>query len=618
MQVDSKYGIIPDTEAQILSNYLSFFQNVFPNANSPDDPTYVIASICSYFDELNQSALEGLWNTKNSDTASGIGLDILANTVLNLFRKSITPSTCILKIVVQNLLSFCDIQIDVTVASAQQIPANWVVSGSVSPSPAYTPLVAFDIPSSGVYTVRVYSTDVTTAVPIAAFNAGAAVPNITFITVSNPGIATLGSLVIPPTWAVTASTITNSPVYTPNQYYTYTANGTYYLLLYSNDILTDINIGKLNTFTQINNLNPTPAPMIASITNLNPNVLGLPAESDAQFAQRRRYYLNIEGQTYFGLEKVILNIGAPALKSVFVSETITETYTPSIMIIQITVTYVATPIDIPVNWTVYGTAVPSPLYKTNSSYSYSASGTYYIPVFSTDATTAIPIGDITSGDVITGVSGVTNVSPAIFETTIGLGQRGYTVYLNYPALGAGGTFDLQDIYLQQIASACFEYHPLGTQFYSGGAGNTTFTVRTPYSGYTSEVILNPLVISEATVTLTLVYNVDPEDAGFSNGIFPVNLITGTALKTQLIDLINAYFNSKTLPTDLVFSINELSELIQAAYTGIVSLNTSTVPFTLGTISPSATGRVFLRRPIGYVFNLTDANFTFNAVNKDSL
>jgi len=54
MQVDSKYGIIPDTEAQILSNYLSFFQNVFPNANSPDDPTYVIASICSYFDQLNQ------------------------------------------------------------------------------------------------------------------------------------------------------------------------------------------------------------------------------------------------------------------------------------------------------------------------------------------------------------------------------------------------------------------------------------------------------------------------------------------------------------------------------------------------------------------------------------
>jgi hypothetical protein len=615
MQVDSKYGIIPDTQKQILDNYLSFLKNVFPNANSPDDPTYVIASICSYFDELNQSALEALWNTKNSDTASGIGLDILSNTVLNLFRKSLTPSSCVLKIVVQNLLSFCDIQIDVTVASPQTIPIGWAVSGTVSPSPAYASLTALSIPSSGVYTIRLYSTDVSTIVPISAFNAGTAVPGVTFITVSNPGQNVLGTLVIPTDWAVTASSIPKSPIYTPNQYYTYTANGTYYLLLYSTDILTDINIGQLNTFTQINNINPTPAPMIASITNLNPNVLGSPAESDAQFAARRRYYLNIEGQTYYGLEKVILNINAPALKSVFVSETITDNYNASICIIKITVTVTSGSVVIPINWTVYGTAVTLAPYKTQEAFSFTSSGEYYIPVFSIDGSTAIPIGNFTSGDVITGVVVNGNLDPAILNTTIGLGQRGYTIYLNYPAIGPGVTFDIQDVYLQQIASACFEYHPLGTQFYSGGAGNTNFTVKTPYSGYIANVILNPLIISEATVHLTLVYNVDPEDAGFSNGIFPVNLITGGVLKTQLIDLINAYFNSKTLPTDLVFSINELSELIQAEYTGIVALNSGTVPFTFGTISPSTSNVVFLRRPIGYVFNLTDANFNFNAVNK---
>jgi hypothetical protein len=616
MQVDQNYGIIPDTEDQILENYLSFFQNVFPNANSPDDPAYVIASVCSYFDSLNQAALEALWNSKNSNTASGIGLDILANTVLNLFRKSLTPSTCVVKIVIQNLLSFCDIQINVTVTSPQTLPIGWAVSGSVSPSPAYATLATTSIPSSGVYTVRVFSVDVSTIVPISAFNAGAAVSGITFITVSNPDVATLGSITIPPDWSVSASNIPNSPIYTPNQFYNFKTNGTYYLLLYSQNILTNVNIGQLNLFSQINNQNPTPAPMIANVTNLAPNVLGKPAESDAQFSQRRRYYLNVEGQSYYGIEKVILNINAPALKSVFVSETITNDYNPSIMIIRITVTVTSTPIDIPVNWTVYGSATPFPLYKTNSTYSYSISGNYYIPVFSTDSTTSIPIGNITIGDAVTGVSGVTNISPAIFETTVGLGQRGYTVYLNYPTLGAGNTFDLQDIYLQQIASACFEYHPFGTQFYSGGSGNTTFLVNTPYSGYTSQVILNPLIISEVTVTLTLVYNVNPQDAGFSNGIFPSNLITGTALKTQLIDLINGYFNSKTLPTDLVFSINELSELIQSAYTGIVSLNSGTVPFTFGTISPSASGLVFLRRPIGYVFNLIDANFNFNAINKD--
>lgn len=621
MQVDAKYGIIPDTQAQILANYLSFFQNVFPDANSPDDPTYVIASTCAYFDSLNQNALEVLWNSINANTANGLGLDVLANTTLNLFRRPLMPSTCIIQLVVQNLLSYCDILIDVTVSSPQTLSSGWAVSGSVSPSPAYATLQNYAIPSSGTYTVRVFSTDVTTEVAIGDFNAGASSSGITFVSVSNPGEAILGSLVIPADWAVTASTLNPSPVYTPNQVYTYKANGTYYLLLYSSDILTNVNIGQLNTFPQINNLAPTPQPMIAGIYNANPNILGKPPESDEQFSIRRRYFLNVEGETYYGLENVINNLNIPALRSLFIRETITDTYNSSFAIIKVTITYTGTPVVIPVGWAVYKSSgpFPSPDYKTLGSYTFSTSGTQYIPVFSTDGSTPVGIGGFTSGDVVTGVTFVGNLDPAILNATIGLGQRGYTVYLGYPLNGPGGTtFDTQDIYLQQIASACFKYHPLGTQFYSGGSGATTFDVRTPYSGYTSSVILNPLQISEATVTLTLIYNADPEDAGFSNGIFPIQYILDGSLKIRILNIINNYFNSKTLPTDLVYSITELSELIQTSFAGIVALSSPTVPFTFGTISPSASDLLFLRRPLGYTFNLLDSNFSFTATNKDLL
>lgn len=617
MQVDSKYGIIPDSQTQILSNYLSFFQDVFPNATSPDDPVYVIATICSYFDKNIQLAIQAMWNAKNSNTANGLGLDILANTVLNLFRKGLTPSTVVLEIVVQNLLSYCDIEIDVTVGSSQTIPTNWTVTGSVSPSPAYKTLQSYSIPTSGTYTIRVFSTDTLTEVPIGAFNAGDAVSGITFNSVTNDGSAILGKLVIPPDWQVTASAINPSPIYTPRQAYTYTANGTYYMLIYSDDIITNVASGQLNTFTNYQNNNPTPANMIASVTNPSPNVLGKPVESDAEFSARRRYYLNIEGQTYYGLEKVILNINAPALNSVFVEEVINDTYNASICIIKLTVTVSSGSVVIPIGWTATGPVTTAP-YQTQSAYTYTVSGTYYIPVFSTDISTPVDIGDFTGGDPVTGVVVDGNLDPAILGTTVGLGQRGYKVYLDYPQNGSGGTFDLQDIYLQKIASACFEYHPLGTQFYSGGAGATTFIVNTFYSGYTASVILNPLQISEATVVLTLVYNVDPQDAGFSNGIFPPELLIGSTLKTQLLNLINGYFRSKTLPTDLVYSINELTQLIQAKYTGIVALSSPTTPFTFGTISPSTSDQLFLRRVPGYVYNLSDANFTFTAVNKDDL
>lgn len=618
MQVDSNYGIIPDTQDEIFQQYLTLLQNVFPNANSPDDPTYVQAFVASTFDSNNQNALQILANAVNSNTASGLGLDILASTILNLFRKKLTPSKCIIKFDVQNLLSYNDITINVTIASPPKtIPIGWAVSGGVSPSPAYATLSSYVLAASGTYVIRVFSTDITTVVPIGNVTAGAAVSGITFNSVTNLGAATLGQLVIPANWAVTASTLGNTPVYTPNQSYVYKTTGTKYMLVYSDDILTNINALALNTYPQINNLNPTPAPMIANLSNPAANVLGVNAESDAQFSARRRYYLNIEGQTYYGLEKVILNLQVPALNSLFINEVINDSYTPSIMIISVTITYSGTPVVIPVNWTVYKGAgpFPSPNYKTNAAYTYNASGTEYIPVFSTDATTAVNIGAITSGDAITGVSGVTNVSPAIFDTTIGLGQRGYEVFLDYPLNGPGGTtFDTQDIYLQQIASACFTYHPLGTQFYDAGSG-TTFTVNTPYSGYTASVVLNALQISEATVTLTLTYNDNPQDAGFNNGIFPPELLSGSTLKTQLLNLINTYFRSKTLPTDMVYTITELSELIQAAYNGIVALSSPTAPFVFGTISPSSSNQLYLRRPIGYVFNLTDSNFNFTAASK---
>lgn len=614
MQVDPSYGIIPDSQDQILQNYLSFFSDVFPNATSPNDPTYVIASACSLFDKRIQDALQVLSNNVNSNTAKGLGLDILANTILNLYRKKLTPSTCVIKFDVQNLLSYCDVTIDVTIASPPKtVPVNWTVTGTVSPSPAYKTLSTYTLAASGTYVIRVFSTDLTTNIPIAGFNAGDAISGVTFNSVSNLGPGVLGELVIPADWAVTASTLNPSPTYVPGQAYVYNTLGTKYMLVYSSNLTTNLNALQLNTFPQINNLNPTPAPMIDNLSNPNPNVLGDPPEDDAQFSARRRYYLNIEGQTYYGLEKVILNIGAPALNSVFVAETITNSFNSSILILKVNITYSGSPVVIPIGYGVTvstGTPPTSP-YVTQSAYTFITSGPQYIPLFSPDITNQVGIGEVTGAVTpVTGVTVVGNLDPSILGVTVGLGQRGYTVYLDYPLNGPGGTtFDTQDVYLQKIASACFEYHPLGTQFYSGGSGATTFVVNTPYGSYTSNVILNPLQVEQVTVNLTLTYNTDPQKAGYNGAIFTANLAT---LKQNLLNLINEYFRSKTLPTDLVYTITELSELIQNAYTGIVALSSPTQPFVFGTISPSASNLLFLTRTPGYVFNLTNVNFNFTA------
>jgi hypothetical protein len=611
MQVDGNYGILPDTQQQILDNYLAQLQNTFPNANNPDDPVFAIATVNAYFDNLIESALKALWNSKNANTASGLGLDILANTVLNLYRRSLQPSSVVAKFTVQNLLSYVDVVIVVTVASAQTIPSGTTVTGTVTPSPLYATSAAVSIPVSGTYTIRVYSTDITTAVGIGDINAMGAVAGITYTSVTNPGPNVFGSLTIPADWAWSSSVLTTSPTYTPRQAYTYTTNGDKYVLLYSDNLSVSLENGQLNVYTNYQNAKGDNL-IAAGGYNPQANMLGKPAESDSQFAARRRYYLNVEGQTYYGIEKAIQNLNVPALQSVFVEEVISTSYTASILLVNVSVTYSGSSVIIPVNWAVTTTPTASPTYQTVQSFTFNASGTYTIPLFSTDNATVIPIGGVTGFTPVTGVTAVANTARNVLDTTIDLGQRGYRVYLEYPTLGAGGGFDINDIYLQQIASVCYEYHPLGTNFYGGVTGSTTFTVNTPYSGYTGSVILSPFQTKEVTCDLVLVYNLSPDDAGFSGGVFTANLAT---LKEQIRKIINDYFLSKTLPSDLVYTVSELSEIIYNTYTGIVALSSDTVPFTLGTVSPATSGKLWLRREIGYTFHLSDANFNFSSVPK---
>lgn len=712
MQVDgTTYGIIPDTFNTILSNYLNPLQNTFPNATSINSPIYALAYVIATQDQLLQAALTSLWNAINANTSQGLGLDILASTVLNLTRNALIPSSCGITVTLGPIYSTVQIQITVTAVGGSPpyyIPNGWEVSGTVSPSPAYEyDGPNFAIGSTGVYYLTLQSTDTTTAVPASAFNSGTAVSGLTF-TVTNPAPANVGTFTIPTTWQVTASSLgSNSPVYSPNSPETFTSAGTYNFIVYSQDINTPINPTQLNSPSS--NFNG----IITNVTNQYAAILGVPPETDAEFSARRRYYLNVEGQTYYGMEKAILDLQIPALQSVFIAETISQSSNYSILIIQITVVVSSGPVVIPNGWKVYGSTTPSPAYATLQAYSFPASGTYYIPTYSTDGTTSVAAGTITTADPpypSGGVTGVTNLDPAIFGNSLvpnGLGQRGYTVYLEYPILTTtsyvviqldvtavggsppyyiptgwtvsgtvspsppyvyngpnvlvdiphfyyvvlestdvstvvpasafnsgtaipgltftvtnnaaavlGGGFDVNDLYLQQIAETCYAYHPLGTQFYAGGAGATTFTVNTPYSGYTYDVILNPFQTSQITCNLQFVYNTDANDAGFSNGVFDTTLLP--TLQTQMQEIINQYFLSKTLPTDLVYSINELSIIIQNTFTGVVALvGNSHGRFTFGTVSPSSSDLVYLRRLIGYNYNLSITNFNFTAVNKDS-
>lgn len=429
-------------------------------------------------------------------------------------------------------------------------------------------------------------------------------------------VVTLGSassVTIPSDWPVTASGISNSPVYTPRQSYTYTSNGTYNIICYSDNIITNISAAQLNTA-------PTLDSIISGVTNPQANLLGSPIETNAQFAARRKYYLNIEGQTYYGLEKAILNLNIAALRAVFVAETIQDSVVSgetglrgstiyleyptlgpiglSRCLLTFTVTLgVAASVTIPSNWAVTASTVPGPTYTPNQEYTYTNDGTYNIWVYSTNTTTTIAANKLDTASTLGGIVGsLDNAAAAI------LGQD---------------TFDTNDLNLQNIAQTAYNYHPQGTNYYRDDlvGGATLFNVQTPYGSYTSQVYLNPIGIQNVGCVLTFVYNTDPRDAGFGNQVFPINLLPN--LKQNILNIINTYFRSKTLPTDLMFTINELSEIIQNSFTGIVDLK----DFSFTTFSPSATGLTYLIKgfpqtpTVGYIFNLESDDFTFTAESK---
>jgi hypothetical protein len=334
---------------------------------------------------------------------------------------------------------------------------------------------------------------------------------ITFTVNLSPGgaIPTITSLTIPVTWAVTSNSVNPTPTYYPTQSHTYTASGTYSIIVTSTDITTNVPSGALNTASTLGGY-------VSSVSNAAAAILGSPRQSDAAYNAAAKYYINIAGQSYYGLEKAILSLNIAALRSVFVVETI----------------------------------------------------------------------DVTT-------------------------NRGATVYLEYPATQAGGTFDLTDINLQNIATAVYDFHTFGTNTYSGGTGATLFPVQTPYGGYTSSVYLTPMQLARVGVSLDFIYNENPYDAGFNGQVFPLTQLA--TLRSSLVTLINNYFRSKTLPSDILYDINELRVIIQNTYVGLVDLRN----FFFTTYSPTTNNLVYIRRPIGYTYNLADADFTFNAIIKES-
>ncbi len=248
------------------------------------------------------------------------------------------------------------------------------------------------------------------------------------------------------------------------------------------------------------------------------------------------------------------------------------------------------PYTIPIGWTATGFSTVSP-YITRTAVTVSSTGTYALTCYSNDLTTSVPAYSFTSGSSVSGLT--------------------FSAYNPNPAV-LGGGFDTNDPYLQQIAFTCYSYHPLGTQFYPAPLGATVFTVNTPYSGYTSPVTLNPFQTTEVSCNLQILYNSNPLYAGYNTGLFDTSLLP--TLQTTILGIINNYFLSKTLPTDLIYSINELSEILQQSFTGIVALvGNAGAQFSFGIVSVPSTGLLFLTRSIGYNFNLLNTNFTFSAV-----
>lgn len=607
MQVDPNYGIIIDNQPTILNNYIVGTQSVFPDANSADSPAYMLMYQASLMDFTNEHALQVLWNAINSNTAQGVGLDILCDTILNIQRRGLIPSSASLDVTISGLQSSLVVTINTTsTGSGPKLVAGTTLTMGASPSAPYTLAADFNLPvGTATSLVTFYSTDLVTPVPSSSVTALAthSPTNATVNTITNVTTAVLGSLTVPSGWSVTAGSISNSPVYSTNQDYTFNTNAVQNIIVYSNDIGTNI------LALQLNSPSSNFGGLITSVVNPYDAVLGAPIESDQQLSARRRYYLNVAGQTYYGIEQAIIDLQIPALRSVFVPETITDSLNVASLVIQMTISGASggSPVVIPVNWavTVSTGSPPSPAFKTLTAYSFTTNTTHYVMVYTTDNIHPVAIGDVTGGDTITGVSAVSNITPSLTGTPGG--ERGYTMYLDYPLLNSG-YFDTNDIYLQQIAQTAYGYHPFGTQFYPAMTGATAFTVKTAYGNFTSTVYLNPMQYTRTSAVLTLYYTTDPEAAGYSGKVFPATELPN--LKQEVLDIINAYFQSKTLPTDLTYSINEVSQLIQSAYTGIISLS----GFTFGLPGVPSTGLQFLTRAPGELFQVAFADFTFTATD----
>jgi hypothetical protein len=610
MLVDgTTFGIIPDSFDTILSNYLEQLAPIFPNATNPDSPTYIQFYVKSVFDKKIQDALQILWNSINSNTASGLGLDILSSTILNLTRRPATKSSCDVTIEVGPIYSTCDVIVTVTSGSGT-LPTGWLFYSEAILPDTYRYLGnSINVPGPGLYYLTISSTDTTTPIPSGSVTGADPLPGLNF-TIINPQSAKLGQLTIPTSWKVSASYLgSSSPTYSPSQNLVFDTPGFKDVTLYSDEILTSIAQGRLDTVSS------NFGGQILGIYNPNSSLLGLAQETDEQLAKRRQIYLNVEGSTYYGLEKVILGLQVPGLQSVEVQEIINDSDVSSICIIELVVDLGTSPsVLIPAGWTVSGSVSPTSEYKTNEEFVFQTSGTKYIAVFSRDLVTEIPAGAFTSADspYPTQITSINNPSPAVLGALNGLGSRGYAVYLSYP-LGFDGKLNPEDPYLKLIAQSCYNYHSFGTQFYPGPVGGTTYYIDTPYSGYKSEVILNPVSQSPVTCNLRIIYNTTPQDSGIGNGVFDTALLGN--LKDLLLTIINNYFLSKTLPSDTLYSTNELYKIIQSSFTGIVALIGNSTYFSFGYLG--SVGLTYLRRVPGSIFNLSPANFQFSAVDKSA-
>lgn len=721
MQVNgTTFGIIPDTFPTILQNYLGTLVDTFPNATDPSSPAYTVCYLAAAQDQLLQSAIVSLWNAVNANTAQGLGLDILASTILNLTRPGVSPSSAQITLTLNDIYSVCQIQITVTAGTVPAtITLGSTATGGVVTTAPYETRANVVIQTLGVHYFNVYSKDTNTPISSTNFTGltEAGTPSGLTYTITNPAAATLGKITIPTTWSVANAGDPTIPPYFPNQEQVFTSAGTYNFLVYSTNLIKQINPSQL--VTPSNYFNDGFQNVIQSVNNNFPGTLGRGALNDAQFSALRKYYLNVEGQTYYGLEKSIIDLQVASLISIDIAETISDSTNYSVLIVTFSVDASVAPVTLPAGLQVLKSAPPNPTpaYALFETYivpmDSPGPSTVYLPAYSSDDITVVNIGDISSTNpVIPEILSVTNVVPAILGATLvpdGLGQRGYTVYLEYPtlelnysvlditisAIGAsppyiipvgwtgttttmtnapymtrqsyqvttapsvvqiyvysedtvtavpgndftGGdvipgvtytiptstaatitnSFDPDDPNLQLIADTAFQYHPLGTQFYPALVGATLFTVNTPYSTYTSPVYLNPFQTTLVTVDLKFVYNSDPKDAGYSNGVFDLSLYP--TLKDDILRIINTYFLSKTLPTDLVYYINELSVILQNTYTGIVALVgnnlASNYQFSFG-VPAGAQDQLFIIRTIGHNFVLTTPNFTFFPVDKDTL